>query len=572
MRFALVFATFAAAAIYPLVAAVALAAFVLTARPVREPLLALPTTMVVVAGFLTALVAESATTSLMATLGHGTLLVVFLLSAARFRRDDGLAVGLGLSVALTAFFAAGVVQVALLGAEQATLFSFHPNIAGAQALLTVFGVAAVVGIVPPGWRPALVGALALGVLAILFTGSRSSLIGLGVGALTLALTAPFVWRRRGFRWASLALLISLAGGGALAGLLRPSETGPNLIVNSELVRGGLGWVLQGGSVIEPDAYASGEPAVRISHDEPSWQSMLAPRRPLVVESAEQLVFSLDVRPLPDAPAGTLIRIEALDADGRFIARAGRNGWTAGDESAAGGRLALPVAPAGAWQRFSFALPPLPDGTRQLLLMVASDQPALGTYGHVARPQLQAGEVATDYVPGANPGFGEYADRYFGAVWRRLDALRTPLATSGGRVSNWVFGLQLAAHKPFLGYGFGSSQGLWERFAPRYVANPIAHPHNYYLQLLVEGGALSLAAFLAWVGAAIARLGRSRSWAAWAMIAGTVALLTANFFDVALAQPPVAGPFVVLLSFGLAIAEPTHDRSRFAIPTRDEMRS
>lgn len=570
MRFGLVIATFAAAAIYPPLAAVAIAAFVLTSRPVRRPLLSLPTAMVISAGVLTALAAQSTTTSLVATVGQGTLLFVFLLAGARFRRADALAVGLGLSAALTALFAAGVVQVAVQGADQATLFSYHPNIAGAQALLTVFGLAAVVGIVPRGRRPALVGALVLGVLAIVYTGSRSTLIGLGVGALVLALAAPFVWRRRGFRWAALVVLIALAGSGALAALLRPSETGPNLIVNSELARGGLGWVMQGGSFIEPDAYASGEPAVRLSHDEPKWQFMLAPRRPLPVGSAETLVFSLDVRPLPDALAGTLIRIEALDADGRFIGRAGRSGWTTGDESAAGGRLTLPVAPAGAWQRFSFALPPLPVGTQQLLLMVASDQPALGTYGHVARPQLQVGEVATSYVPGATPGFEEYADRYFGAVWRRLDALRTPLATSGGRLSNWLFGLRLAAHKPFLGYGFGSSQGLWERFAPRYVANPIAHPHNFYLQLLVEGGTLSLAAFLAWVGAAIARLGRSRSWAAWAMIAGTVALLAANVFDVALAQPPVAGLFVALLAFGLAIAESADDRSRSARSALDDL--
>lgn len=64
---------------------------------------------------------------------------------------------------------------------------------------------------------------------------------------------------------------------------------------------------------------------------------------------------------------------------------------------------------------------------------------------------------------------------------------------------WYFSLELAPLRPFLRYGFGVVEHLVQPEAPRYVADPLPHPHSFYLQLLLEGGALLLVAVLTWLG-------------------------------------------------------------------------
>ncbi len=153
------------------------------------------------------------------------------------------------------------------------------------------------------------------------------------------------------------------------------------------------------------------------------------------------------------------------------------------------------APQGTWERFVVALESLPEGTSELHLTIGNDTRELGTYGLVDAIEIERGDSATEYVPGPSAGLRAY----LGPLVPRLLALRDPLAASGGRISMWYFRLELASLRPFLGYGFGVVEHLVQPEAPRYVADPLPHPHSFYLQLLLEGGALLLVAILAWLG-------------------------------------------------------------------------
>lgn len=115
---------------------------------------------------------------------------------------------------------------------------------------------------------------------------------------------------------------------------------------------------------------------------------------------------------------------------------------------------------------------------------------------------------------------------------------------------WYFSLELASLRPFLGYGFGVVEHLVQPEAPRYVADPLPHPHSFYLQLLLEGGALLLVAVLAWLGTVAWWLAREAfargSWVAVGALAGLVVLLVQSVFDPVLAQGPVLGLWWVMV--------------------------
>lgn len=353
-----------------------------------------------------------------------------------------------------------------------------------------------------------------------------------------------------------------------------APSGPLEGVNSGFEAGTYPWKLGGGSArastAEPlalDGEASSEASIeaadgawllRLAHDAPGWQALLTGGEPFFVDAAGPYTVSLYARPSEGGVGGTFLRVEARDEYGAFLARAGRGGWTTGDEGTAGGRWYLPVAqaapeggpgtlaPQGTWERFVVVLESLPEGTSELRLTIGNDTRELGTYGLVDAIQIERGDSATEYVPGPSAGLRAY----LGPLVPRLLALRDPLTASGGRISMWYFSLELASLRPFLGYGFGVVEHLAQPEAPRYVADPLPHPHSFYLQLLLEGGALLLVAVLAWLGMVawwLARAAFARgSWAAVGALAGLVALLVQSVFDPVLAQGPVLGLWWVMV--------------------------
>src|SRR5690606_9554442 len=126
---------------------------------------------------------------------------------------------------------------------------------------------------------------------------------------------------------------------------------------------------------------------------------------------------------------------------------------------------------------------------------------------------------------------------------RLELLRRPLETSGGRVGMWLLGLDLAAARPVLGHGLGSGQALAEEHGAERVRRPLDHFHSLYVQLLVEGGAVLFATFLVLAGGLLAYGWRGavrRQAGALALLATTVALLVQSVFDPVLSFVPTLG--------------------------------
>ena len=100
----------------------------------------------------------------------------------------------------------------------------------------------------------------------------------------------------------------------------------------------------------------------------------------------------------------------------------------------------------------------------------------------------------------------------------------------------------------------------KRYALDYVPRPLTHLHSFYLKMLVEGGSVTLAALLAWLGLTGWRLfvrARAGSAAAAIALATFVALLVHSVFDPVLSQPYIAGAMWLVVCSGM------YDRDRVA---------
>jgi len=72
-----------------------------------------------------------------------------------------------------------------------------------------------------------------------------------------------------------------------------------------------------------------------------------------------------------------------------------------------------------------------------------------------------------------------------------------LAANVGRTQIWRANVDMARERPLLGWGYGSYKYVRQPFYDRYAdVDTTAHAHNDFLQTLVDGGALALAAFVA----------------------------------------------------------------------------
>ena len=490
--------------------------------------------------------------SVLAWLGWLGLGTAFVLLAQRWSAMDGSAAVVGF--ALGAVVASGweARQRVFLGQPRPEGFTVHPNLE-AGLLLAVLGAVAIAWSHAGGFvrRLAVAAAFLAALVALALTGSRGAVLGLVFGAVVWL--ALYLWR---FSWKRLlpwllGLAVLIAAGAAAELWLQP-RAGTNRLVDAGFAWGDLAWELGTGGGVEASSGTGAPPAahaVRLAHDRAGWQVLLGYRSNVSAHPGERLTISLWARPAENALPSAFVRVEALAADGSFLARAGRTGWTTGDEGRAGGRLVLPVKPAGAWHRVVFTLPPVPARSASLKLVIADDAGNTGTYGDVTAFQLQDGASATPYVPGPRPGLRSLA----GPLLTRWLALRDPTQASGGRLSMWWFGLQLASYRPVLGYGPGTELSLVKKYALDYVPRPLTHLHSFYLKMLVEGGSVTLAALLAWLGLTAWRLftrARAGSAAAAVALATMVALLVHSAFDPVLAQPYIAGSMWLVVCSGL----------------------
>lgn len=576
--------------VYPLVGVAGLVGFVLFSRPVR----AWPWTVPALAGGGAALISVLPSAWKLHALGGSAAVILLGLALVLvFTRLQAVGVTWAFSGLAVGLIASGMwAAVQSSNGGQAVAFTYHPNVAAGLFIVggfSMLGAATMPGL-GSNWTLRLLrllwlGAFVLSLTGLAFTGSRSGVIGFAAGEVVLVpFLGAWLWRRFG-AWAAAAPLVLLAALAAAVFLIPLGQTtGPNLVINSGFEEGLYPWKLAAGTMRQTAAEASnasgaatrpgfeavdGTWVTRLAHDRAGWQILLTNTEPISADENAAYTVSLHIRSDPDAISGTFLRIEARDERGTFIARAGRDGWTTGDEGSAGGRWVLPTEHegttgatdlditadgSGSWTRFVATLAPTPVGTTELVLLVANDSQSVGPFGLIDALQVEKGTNASDYVPGPSAGLRAY----LGPLVPRLLALRDPLSASGGRISMWYFSLELAAARPFLGYGFGVVENLVRPEAPRYVADPLPHPHSFYLQLLLEGGSLTLVAVLMWFGLVfwwLLRIALSGSWLAATTLAALVALLVQSVFDPILAEGEVLGLWWVSVAAVAATVKP-----------------
>lgn len=155
-----------------------------------------------------------------------------------------------------------------------------------------------------------------------------------------------------------------------------------------------------------------------------------------------------------------------------------------------------------------------------------------------------------------------------AVFERLALLGDPLATSGGRVGAWTFARELAAHRPFLGYGMAAIEQVYAPAASAELANPLAHPHHGVLTMVLQGGALFAVAVLALLLHLAGRLVRAAAHgdvAAGIAVAALAGLMAAEMLDAVARFGQVGGPMLLALVVAAATTTAADPTSEAASP-------
>lgn len=498
-----------------------------------------------------------------------------MILTSRLGPDDASTVTVGSAMAAVTGLGLSLRQTIWLGESQATLFTFHPNLAAAAMLVTTAGLLV-------GWRSAwrrssllgrtaLVLCLAAALVTVVLTGSRSGVVGLGAGTVVwMALALP---RARPRPLLFVATGVTVAVGAAwvvdrsLAG-----EVTPNLIVNSGFEYGWTPWTTSDAAqrVASRDGFA-----LRLTRPTSStWRFVSYVPQIRAPENAS-LRFAISVRPGSSGEASppVYVALDAFDADGEVTGRLGVDGWTLDGVHTVGGRPLLPgsssVSPTAAttqtsesepgvadpamlstpWQRYSFVVPPAPPGTAWLHLDFVSSGTTVGPYGWVDDVSLvlephgigDAGAVVDRdvYVPGPRPSLRTWLS----PATQRLRELTDLSTAEGGRVAMWLLGLEVAAARPVLGYGLGMEGEIAQMYAHEAIRRTLQHFHSFYLRVLIEGGSVLLATVLVLIvrlWSTFARAALARRPGALAASALLVALLVQSVFDPVLNFAAIVG--------------------------------
>lgn len=143
--------------------------------------------------------------------------------------------------------------------------------------------------------------------------------------------------------------------------------------------------------------------------------------------------------------------------------------------------------------------------------------------------------------------------------RRIEAIPSA-AFNLDRLTLWEGALRIARAHPVLGTGYGTFSRAWRRHMPEDIVQEATTAHNLFLTYAAETGLVGLAAFLAFVAAALGGLwqritstrGDPRTDGLWAAcLAATVAVLVHQLFDVTVASVHMGFGFAALLALGQA---------------------
>jgi O-antigen ligase len=173
--------------------------------------------------------------------------------------------------------------------------------------------------------------------------------------------------------------------------------------------------------------------------------------------------------------------------------------------------------------------------------------------------------------------------FYEPVRRRMFEGDTSIRVGGihvnasGRMELWTVLIASARERPLVGHGLGSAQDL----LGTQFSGDISHPHNDYLRLWHDVGAIGVAFVLvAWVRWLLAlfrawyrseRDGGSRAAPALAAFLALIGLMATMVADNAVVYPFVMAPLGVLIGAGLGPALHARRARRLATPVRDPAR-
>jgi O-antigen ligase len=147
------------------------------------------------------------------------------------------------------------------------------------------------------------------------------------------------------------------------------------------------------------------------------------------------------------------------------------------------------------------------------------------------------------------GIGPIIDRFW--------SLTSDMQHSRGIV--WNDTMKLVGDFPIFGTGFGTFRYIFPRYKTLLSQGIWDYPHNDYLQVLAEGGVVSMLAFLWLLLNALRMLTSKKHPLARGATAGFIAILVHSFFDFNLQIPANAYIFATLLAIGWISVRENHDR-------------
>ncbi len=145
----------------------------------------------------------------------------------------------------------------------------------------------------------------------------------------------------------------------------------------------------------------------------------------------------------------------------------------------------------------------------------------------------------------------------GPIIERFWSATTSLRHQRGVV--WNDTLKLVGDFPVFGTGFGTFRFIFPKYKTLLAQGIWDFPHNDYLQVLAEGGVVSLMAFLWLLFRALKMLTRKKVLLARGAAAGFIAIMIHSFFDFNLQIPANAFIFVTLMAIGWIGVRDNHDR-------------